>query len=122
RLLRQEAADGGFHGRARAAGHGAHGGRMMEALLGQSAARALGRMRERGFDEAQATATAVRQDEVNIAHNEASLFRSTDATKLMLVGIVDGRRAATEVTDLRDEAIGEAVDALLAAAKAAPRD
>jgi PmbA protein len=90
--------------------------------LRDAAAHALERMRERGFQEGQATAVSMLQDEVNIALTEPSLLRSTDSRRLGLVGIVDGRRAATELTDLRDEAVREGVEALLAAAKAAPRD
>ena len=80
--------------------------------LRNAATRALERMKARGFDAAQATAFAVRQDEVNIARSEPSLLRSTDSRKLALVGIVGGRRAATEITDLRDEAVREGVEAL----------
>ena len=90
--------------------------------LRDAAANALERLRERGFQEAQATAVSTVQDEVNIALTEPSLLRSTDSRRLGLVGIVDGRRAATELTDLRDEAVREGVEALLAAAKAAPPD
>ena len=90
--------------------------------LRDAAANALERMRAAGFQQAQATAVSTRQDEVNIALTEPSLLRSTDARRLGLVGIVDGRRASTELTDLRDVAVREGVEALLAAAKAAPRD
>lgn len=90
--------------------------------LRNAATRALERMKARGFDEGQATAFAVRQDEVNIARSEPSLLRSTDSRKLALVGIVGGRRAATEITDLRDEAVREGVEALYAAAQSAPSD
>jgi PmbA protein len=90
--------------------------------LRAAAGKALDRMRARGFSQAQATAFSTRQDEVNIALSEPSLLRSTDATRLALVGIVDGRRAATELTDLRDESVQKGVDALFATAQAAPRD
>ena len=90
--------------------------------LRNAATRALEQMRARGFDQAQATAVAVRQDEVNIARSEPSLLRSTDYRKLALVGIVGGRRASCELTDLRDEAVREGVEALIAAAKSAPSD
>ena len=87
-----------------------------------AASKALERMRARGFAEAQVTAVSSRQDEVNLALNEASLLRSTDATRMALVGIVDRRRAATEITDLRDESVQGGIEALYAAAQAAPRD
>ena len=84
-----------------------------------AASKALERMRARGFAEAQVTAVSSRQDEVNLALNEASLLRSTDATRMALVGIVDRRRAATEITDLRDESVQGGIEALYAAAQAA---
>lgn len=90
--------------------------------LKSAAARALERMRASGFDEAQVTAAAMRQDEVNIQRTEPSLLRSTDSRRLMLTGIVDGRRATTDLTDLRDESVRAGVESLLAAARSAPRD
>ena len=90
--------------------------------LRAAAARALDQMRARGFQQAQATAVSARQDEVNIALTEPSLLRSTDALRLGLVGIVDGRRASTELTDMSDASVREGVEALLVAAKAAPHD
>ena len=90
--------------------------------LRNAATKALEQMRARGFEQAQVTAVATRQDEVNIAHGEASLLRSTDSRRMGLVGIVDGRKAATELTDLRDEAVREGVEALFAAASTSPRD
>lgn len=90
--------------------------------LRDSAERALALMRARGFDEAQVTAAATRQDELNISDNEPSLLRTTDAHRLALTGIIDGRRAATELTDMGDESMRAGVEALLAAARAAPRD
>ena len=90
--------------------------------LRSSAAKALDRMRARGFAQAQVTTVSARQDEVNLALSEPSLLRSTDATRMALVGIVDGRRAATEITDLGDESVREGIDALYATAQAAPAD
>ena len=90
--------------------------------LREPAERALALMGARGFDASQATASSTREDEINIADGEPSLLRSTDAGRLALTGIVDGRKAATEITDLGEKAVGEAVEALLAAAAAAPRD
>ena len=83
---------------------------------------ALAEMRARGFDAAQATIVARCQDEVNIALNEPSLLRSTDSQRLSLLGILDGRRASTELTDLHADSVREGVHALLAAAKSAPQD
>ena len=90
--------------------------------LRSAATKALERMRAQGFQEAQVTAVATRQDEVNIAHGEPSLLRSTDSRRMGLMGIVDGRKAATELTDLSDESVRQGVETLFASAKAAPRD
>ncbi len=90
--------------------------------LREPAEGALALMRARGFDQAQVTASSTREDELNIADGEPSLLRSTDSRRLALTGIVDGRRAATELTEFGAQAIREGVDELLAAAAAAPRD
>ena len=90
--------------------------------LRSAAAKALERMRARGFAAAQVTTVSARQDEVNLALSEPSLLRSTEATRMALVGIVDGRRAATEITDLREEAVQKGIEALHATAQAAPVD
>lgn len=90
--------------------------------LGDSAAAALEQMRARGFDHAQVTASASRQDELNIADSEPSLMRTTEAYRLALTGIVGGRKAATELAELGGSAVREAIDELLAAAASAPRD
>jgi PmbA protein len=95
---------------------------MSEITLRDTAEGALALMKARGFDGAQVTVYAERKDEVNIAHNEPSLLRSTDSLCLALIGIVDGRRATTQVTDLSGSALHEGVDALMAAARSAPRD
>jgi PmbA protein len=87
-----------------------------------AAAKALEQMRARGFDHAQVSAVATRQDEVNISRGEPSLLRSTDSRRMGLTGIVDGRKAATRLTDLSDDAVRAGIETLLAAAKAAPQD
>jgi hypothetical protein len=50
---------------------------MSATLLHDTAERARALMRTQGFDAAQATASLTTQDEVNIAHTEPSLLRST---------------------------------------------
>ena len=47
--------------------------------LRDTAEAALAVMHSRGFEEAQVTVATIRQDELNIADNEPSLLRSTDA-------------------------------------------
>jgi PmbA protein len=90
--------------------------------LQDTAARALALMRGAGFDDAQVTAVHARLDELNIAHNEPSLLRSTDSGRLMLRGIVDGRVASTELSQLSGEAVRERIASLFSDAKSAPQD
>jgi PmbA protein len=90
--------------------------------LRDQAERVLGRLREQGFDQAQVTAAAHRQCELNVAHDEASLMRSTEQSRLSLLGILDGRRASTELGSFEDEAVRRAVAELFDAARAAPQD
>ncbi len=90
------------------------------------AARALERMQAAGFDQAHATASRAAKDEVNIAHNEPSLLRSTTLTKLVLVGIAAGRRVVAELSamdgDGAADGIGERIAELRAEADAVPAD
>ncbi|MBS0444317.1 MAG: hypothetical protein JSR59_00060 [Proteobacteria bacterium] len=90
------------------------------ALVHDVAERALAQMRAIGFEHAQVGASRRAQEEINIAHNEAALLRSTETEKLSLAGIVDGRMASTEVGRF-DEA-GPAIEALYASARVAPQD
>ena len=87
-----------------------------------SAEQALALMRAAGFEHAQVTASHTLLDELNVNHNEPSLLRSTDAYKLGLLGIVDGRMASTELADLSGEAIRARVASLFADAASAPQD
>ncbi|HLL19621.1 MAG TPA: hypothetical protein VK439_12645, partial [Rubrivivax sp.] len=70
----------------------------MQALQ-DTAQNALALMRAQGFEHAQVDAVITVQDELNIAHNEPSLLRSTATRRLALLGIVDGRKASTEMSD-----------------------
>lgn len=90
--------------------------------LHDTAAQALALMRDAGFDDAQVTAVHSKLDELNVAHNEPSLLRSTESYKLMLLGIAGGRMASTEMTQLDREAVRERAASLFADAKAAPQD
>ncbi len=90
--------------------------------LQDRAEHALQRLRAAGFDAARAEATVQRSTELNIAHNEPSLLRSTVVEKLLLAGLVDGRLATTELSDLGPEAVESAVQALHADALSAPQD
>lgn len=71
---------------------------------------------------AQATASQVLRRELNLAHNEPSLLRSSERHKLSLVGLKDGRRASAEGSDLGEEGIDALVDSLWQATLAAPQD
>lgn len=92
------------------------------AFLEDLAQQALALMREHGFDDAQVTASRTQLHELNVNHGEPSLLRSTDNSRLALAGIVDGRMASAELTDLRPQALRERIGALFADAAAAPQD
>ena len=86
------------------------------------AERALGLMRAQGFDAAQVDASRRELTELNIALNQPSLLRSTEQHRLLLAGLVDGRRASTELTRLEDDHLRQTIAALHAEACAAPQD
>ncbi len=90
--------------------------------LNDIAESALEQMLAAGFDDAQITVSITEQDELNIAHNEASLLRSTEDYSLSLMGIVDGRKASTAVTDLEKAAVTETIKQLFEGAQVAPQD
>ena len=93
-----------------------------KAALHDHAERALALMRAQGFDEAQVGVSLRLQDELNIALDEPSLLRSTEVAKLSLLGLLDGRKASAELSDLADESIRARVASLYAEARAAPQD
>ena len=86
------------------------------------AERALQRMREAGFEHAQVGVSVALQEELNIAFNEPGLWRSTERHKLSLLGLVDGRKAATEMTALDDTAVQARIAGLFTDARSAPQD
>lgn len=90
--------------------------------LNDIAGQALEAMRAAGFDDAQATASRTEVRELNVNHNEPSLLRSTGSVRLALLGIVGGRSASTETSDLRPQAVRERIAGLLADAASAPQD
>lgn len=90
--------------------------------LERIAEHALEAMRRQGFEHAQVTAGTTDLAELNVNHNEPSLLRSTATHKVALAGIVDGRKASTELSDLGDAAVRERIAALFEEAKSAPRD
>lgn len=88
----------------------------------RAAERALAAMRAAGLDAGQATARRAVQRELNVAHDEPSLLRSTDTIALQLTGLVDGRRATAELSSFDADAIERRVAGLAADARAAPQD
>jgi PmbA protein len=90
--------------------------------LHRVARQALAQMAAAGFQHAQVTAAQTRLAEVNIAHDEPSLLRSTDSQALSLLGIVDGRVASTELADFDTEAVRARVAGLIEDARSAPQD
>lgn len=91
-------------------------------VLQQRAELALELMRAQGFDDAQVSATVDRKDELNVNHNEPSLLRSTEVRRLALLGLIDGRKASTELTELGEDAVRRRVAELYADACSAPQD
>ncbi len=90
--------------------------------LRDHAERLLGWMTAQGFDQAQVSVGWHRQSELNVAHNEPSLMRSTEQSRVSLLGLLDGRRASTELSSLDDMALRQGVAELFAAARVAPQD
>ena len=90
--------------------------------LQQQTEKALALMRRQGFDAAMVEASVHALVELNVAHDEPALMRSTDRHKLSLLGLLDGRRASTDIGDLGDDAVAQAVVDLLEAARSAPQD
>lgn len=82
----------------------------------------LERLRRRGFDDAQVSVSQTLRRELNVQHNEASLLRSSERHKLAVVGLKDGRRAATEGSDLGEDGIAALIDTLWHSTLAAPQD
>lgn len=90
--------------------------------LQEVAERALAALRAAGFDAAQAGASRSRLAELNIAHDRPSLARSTEVERLALLGLIDGRKASTELSGFDDESIRARAASLFADARSAPPD
>ena len=95
---------------------------MMDASLQIAAESALTLMRAQGFEHAQVSASRSQQDELNIADNQVSLMRSTASQKIALLGLVDGRKASTELSEFEPDALRERIKGLFADANGAPQD
>ena len=92
------------------------------AQVHSAARQALQLMRDQGFEHAQVNVVAQQRSEVCLAHNEASLLRSTATHKLQLVGLHDARRAACEASSIDPTSLRSAVQGLWAQVAAAPQD
>jgi len=90
--------------------------------LQSSAEQALELMRRQGFEHAQASVIQSHRHEVCVAHNEASLLRSTRSNKLQLTGLLDGRRADIEGSELDAQSMQAVVQSLWSSVAAAPQD
>jgi PmbA protein len=88
----------------------------------QTAETILERMQAAGFDDSHISVSVSEQDELNIAHNQPSLLRSTENYGIALTGILDGRRANATLTDIADTAITDAVKGLFERVQSAPQD
>jgi len=78
-----------------------------------SAEQALALMQRQGFDHAQVSVSRHQRHELCVAHNEASLLRSALSGKLQLAGLLDGRRADIEGSDLDAQSLQALVLGLL---------
>lgn len=88
----------------------------------QIAESTLARMQAAGFDDSHVSVSVSSQDELNIAHNEPSLLRSTENYQIALAGILNGRKASTTLTDIADDAVAAAVSGLYERVQSAPKD
>ncbi|EED36304.1 TldD/PmbA family protein [Luminiphilus syltensis NOR5-1B] len=79
-------------------------------------------MHHAGFEESRVSVTFTEQDELNIAHNEPALLRSTEDYNLAISGIVDGRKASTTLSDIDSAAIGAAISSIRDSVSSAPQD
>jgi PmbA protein len=90
--------------------------------LHASAERALALMRQQGFDHAQVSVSHRVRHELCVAHNEASLLRSVQFDRVQLSGLLDGRRADAEGSELDSDSLGALVQGLWSSVAAAPQD
>jgi PmbA protein len=90
--------------------------------IDSAAEQAAAALRARGFEQVQVTVSDTRRCELNLAHNEPSLLRSNEARKLSATGIVHGRRASSDGTDLSADGVATLIEQLWTSAGSAPRD
>ena len=90
--------------------------------LQASAEQALALMRKQGFDQAQVSVSRRDRHELCVAHNEPSLLRSAQFDRVQLSGVLDGRRADTEGSELDADSLLALVQGLWSSVAAAPQD
>lgn len=95
---------------------------MQAFAVDRAAEQVLAALQARGFEHAQVRVSETARCELNLAHNEPSLMRSTAERRVAATGIVDARRASAETGDLGPDGLAALVDALWQAARNAPRD
>ena len=89
--------------------------------LHATAEQVLALMRRQGFDAAQVGVSRQHRHELCVAHNEASLLRSALSGKVQLVGLLDGRRADSEGSELDADHLDVLVKGLWASVASAQR-
>jgi PmbA protein len=93
-----------------------------DAPVQDSAEQALTLMRRQGFDHAQVRVVRRNRHEVCVAHNHASLMRSATSHHLQLSGLLDGRRADIDGSELDAQSVQALVHSLWSSVAAAPQD
>ena len=94
----------------------------MNLAIDSAAEQALAALRAKGFSHAQVTISDTRRCELNLAHNDPSLLRSTESHKISVTGIAGARRASAEGSDLSADGLCSLVDELWTSAGSAPQD
>ncbi len=93
-----------------------------DAPVQDSAEQALSLMRRQGFHHAQVRVVRRDRHELCVAHNHASLMRSATSHQLQLTGLLDGRRADIDGSELDAQSLRELVHSLWSSVAAAPQD
>lgn len=75
-----------------------------------------------GFDDARVTITETDVHELNIAHNQVSLMRTTQSQSLAMMAIQGGRRISASVSDLEDSVIEQVIADLKRDVATSPQD
>jgi PmbA protein len=90
--------------------------------LATRAQQALSTLRSAGYAQAQVRVVESELSELNIAHNAPSLLRSTLTQRVQLVGLLDGRRNATDVGSFDEQILAEAARKLFEDGSSSPSD